>query len=107
MIHHIEESQINEEIVKNSHKLSIIDFFADWCMPCQMLTPVLNELDKKYKNLEVYKVNIDESQNASMTYNISSIPTMIFFKNGEEVERKVGLESIEKLSKIIDEFNIE
>ena len=101
MIHHIEESQINEEIVKNSHKLSIIDFFADWCMPCQMLTPVLNELDKKYKNLEVYKVNVDEAQNVAMTYNISSIPTMIFFKNGEEVERKVGLESIEKLSKIV------
>ena len=107
MIHHIEESQINEEIVKNSHKLSIIDFFADWCAPCQMLTPVLNELDKKYRNLEVYKVNVDESQNVSMTYNINSIPTMIFFKNGEEVERRVGLESIEKLSKIIDEFNIE
>lgn len=107
MIHHIEESQINEEIVKNSHKLSIIDFFADWCMPCQMLTPVLNELDKKYKNLEVYKVNVDEAQNVAMTYNINSIPTMIFFKNGEEVERRVGLESIEKLSKIIDEFNIE
>ena len=107
MIHHIEESQINEEIVKNSHKLSIIDFFADWCMPCQMLTPVLNELDKKYKNLDVYKVNVDEAQNVAMTYNISSIPTMIFFKNGEEVERKVGLESIEKLSKIVDEFNIE
>ena len=107
MIHHIEESQINEEIVKNSHKLSTIDFFADWCMPRQMLTPVLNELDKKYKNLEVYKVNVDEAQNVAMTYNINSIPTMIFFKNGEEVERRVGLESIEKLSKIIDEFNIE
>lgn len=107
MIHHIEERQINEEIVKNSHKLSIIDFFADWCMPCQMLTPVLNELDKKYKNLEVYKINIDEAPNVAMTYNINSIPTMIFFKNGEEVERKVGLESIDKLSRIIDEFNIE
>ena len=105
MIHHIEESQINEEIIKNSHKLSIIDFFADWCVPCQILAPILNELDKKYKELEVYKVNIDEMQNAAMRFNINSVPTMIFFKDGEEVERRVGLESLENLSKIVEEFN--
>ena len=104
MLHHIEESQINEEIVKNSHKLSIIDFYADWCIPCQMLTPILQELDKKYKEVEIYKVNVDESQNSAIMYGISSVPTLMFFKDGEEVERKIGLESLGNLSKIVEEF---
>lgn len=104
MLHHIEESQINEEIIKNSHKLSIIDFYADWCIPCQMLTPVLQELDKKYSEIEVYKVNIDESQNSTISYGINSVPTLVFFKDGEEVERRVGLESLNNLSKIVEEF---
>ena len=104
MIHHIEEKQIREEIVRNSNKLSIIDFYADWCVPCQMLTPILNELDKKYSDLEIYKVNVEECQSANMLYNINSIPTIIFFKDGDDVERKIGLESLEKLSKIGEEF---
>lgn len=105
MIHHIEEKQIGEEILKNSTKLLIIDFYAEWCVPCQLLTPILNELDKKYVQLEIYKVNIDEAKEALINYNISSVPTMVFFKDGEEVERMVGLESLENLSKIVEEFN--
>lgn len=104
MIHHIEESKINEEVIKNFHKLAIIDFFAEWCVPCQMLTPVLLELDKKYPEVEIYKVNIDESPNAAITYGIHSVPTMMFFKNGEEVERKIGIESIQKLSEVIEAY---
>lgn len=104
MIHHIEENQINEEIIKNSHKLVMIDFFADWCMPCQMLTPVLSEVDKKYPNVEIYKVNVDESPSVSMLYDINSVPTILFFKNGREVERKIGLESVQKLSEIIEAY---
>ena len=104
MIHHIDESQINEEIIKNSHKVSIIDFYADWCVPCQMLTPILNELDKKYSDLEIFKVNIEETPNINMLYGINSVPTMLFFKDGEEVERKIGLESLESLSKTVEDF---
>ena len=104
MLHHIEETQISEEIIKNSHKVSIINFYADWCIPCQMLTPVLQELDKKYGEVEVYKVNVDECKNSIMTYGINSVPTMMFFKDGEEVERKIGLESLSNLSKIVEEF---
>lgn len=104
MIHYIEESRIPEEMIKNSQKLSMIDFFADWCVPCQMLTPVLVELDKKYPEVEFYKVNIEEGKEAMMTYKITSVPTMIFFKDGREVERVVGLESIQDLSEIIESF---
>lgn len=106
MIHHIEEERINEEIVRNSEKLMIIDFYADWCMPCQMLSPIMTELDKKYKEVEFYKVNIDEAPNYALTSNIKSIPTIVFFKDGKEAERVVGLESMEKLSNIIDYYHI-
>lgn len=105
MIHHIEESQINEEIVRNSQKLSIINFFADWCVPCQMLTPILKEVDKKYEDLEIYRVNVDEAPSANITFGINSVPAILFFKGGEEVERKIGLISYNNLSQTIDEFS--
>lgn len=104
MIHHIEESQISEEIVRNSSKLMVVDFYADWCVPCQMLTPILHEVDKKYKDIEIYKINIDESPNANVLHGITSVPTLLFFKDGEEIERKVGLMSIEKIAKVLDEL---
>ena len=105
MIHEIEEARISEELVRNSQKLMIIDFYADWCMPCQMLAPIMQELDKKYKDVEFYRVNVDEAENFSVTSNISSIPTLIFYKDGSEIERVVGLNSLEKLSNIIDAYS--
>ncbi len=107
MIHYIEEGRVNQEIVVNSQRLMILDIYADWCIPCQMLTPVLTELDKKYKELQVYKLNADESSNFTTLNNISSIPTLIFYKDGEEKERVVGLESLEKLSNIVEGYGIE
>lgn len=105
MIHHIENNQINEEVLKNENKLIIIDFFATWCMPCQMLTPILVEMDKKYnENVEFYKVNIDENQETAIRYGIESVPTIIFFKNGVEIERQIGLINEEKFSKLIEEL---
>ena len=104
MIHHIEEERVSQEIVLNSQKLMILDVFADWCIPCQMMAPILNEIDKKYHDVEVYKLNADEAPNFVTLHDISSIPTLLFFKDGEEKERVVGLESIEKLESIIDNF---
>lgn len=104
MIHHIEEKQINEEIIKNSHKIVMIDFFAEWCVPCQMLSPVLSEIDKKYSDVEIYKVNVDESPSVSVLYDIHSVPTILFFKDGREVERKIGLESVQKISETIEAY---
>ena len=104
MVHHIENEQIINEVLKNE-KLVVIDFFATWCGPCQMLAPVLVNLDKKYNGeVEFYKVNVDENQDAAIRYGVSSVPTLIFFKNGEEVERQVGYMDEEELSKIIDEI---
>lgn len=101
MIHHIENNQINKEVIENEG-LVIIDFFAEWCGPCQMLTPVLSEIDKEYEEINIYKVNVEENQETTMRYEINSVPTMIFFKNGEEVERTVGLITKTELEEIVN-----
>lgn len=103
MVHHIENEQIINEVLK-SEKLVIVDFFATWCGPCQMIAPILNEIDKKYSDeVEIYKVNVDENQDAAIRYGVSSVPTLIFFKDGEEIDRQVGYLEEDELSKIIEE----
>lgn len=104
MIHHIENERILSEVLKNE-KLVIIDFFAEWCGPCQMLSPILVEIEKEYsEKLEIYKVNVDENQECAMRYGITAMPTLLFFKNGEEVERQVGYLEREELEKIVQEL---
>mgnify|MGYP002517433661 FL=1 len=104
MVHHIEPGQIIDEVLK-SEGLVVVDFFATWCAPCQMLAPVLIELDKKYGDeVEFYKVNIDESEDAAIRYGVSSVPTLIFFKDGEEIDRQVGFADEDELSNSIEEM---
>lgn len=104
MIHHIENEQILAEVIK-SEKLVIIDFFAEWCGPCQMLAPILKNLEQKYSdNVEIYKVNVDESQAPTMRYGVTAMPTLIFFKDGQEIERHVGYMEEEGLEKLIKEL---
>lgn len=101
MIHHIENNQINQAVLNND-KLVIIDFFATWCVPCQMQTPILTEVDREGSEVEIFKVNVDENQETAIRYNITSVPTLIFIKNGSEIERQVGLIEKDELKKIID-----
>ena len=104
MIHHIENERILSEVLKNE-KIVIVDFFAEWCGPCQMLSPILVEIEKEYsEKLEIYKVNVDESQECAMRYGITAMPTLLFFKNGEEVERQVGYLEKDELEKIVQEL---
>lgn len=69
----------------------IVDFFAEWCGPCRMLAPVVDELSKEFPQVTVMKVNIDDHQHVAAKLGITSIPTIIFFKEGQEVDRVVGL----------------
>ena len=103
MVHHIENGQLVSEVINNEN-LVIVDFFATWCGPCQMLAPILVEIDKKYDNVEVYKVDVDENQDAAMRYQVTAMPTLVFFKNGKEVERQVGLLPQEELEALVQEL---
>ena len=103
MVHHIENGQIVGEVIKKK-ELVIVDFFATWCRPCQMLAPILVDIDKEYEDVEVYKVDVDENQDAAMRYGVNAMPTLVFFKDGQEVERQVGLLSKEELIKMVNEL---
>lgn len=70
----------------------LVDFYADWCGPCRMLTPVLEELAEKWTGkVSIAKVDIDACQQITVSQGVTSVPTMILFKNGKEVDRMVGL----------------
>ena len=89
----IEENQF-EELVLNADKPVLVDFYADWCGPCRVLSPTIEELaqDNKYKDkYYFYKVNVDYANNIAKEYNIMYIPTVIIFKDGTEITRSSGV----------------
>ena len=72
-------------------KLVIVDFWATWCGPCRMLSPLLDEVEEEMSDkIQVVKVNVDDADEIAMRYRIMSIPTLVFFKNGQMVDRTVG-----------------
>ncbi|MEM1578681.1 MAG: thioredoxin [Archaeoglobaceae archaeon] len=73
-----------------SDKLVVVDFYADWCMPCRYLSPTLEKLSKEFRDVEFYKLNVDENQELAFEYGISSIPTVLFFRNGRLIGGFVG-----------------
>lgn len=74
-----------------SDKLSVIDFWAEWCGPCRAIGPVIEELSKEYQGkVNIGKVNVDMNPNISMDYGITSIPAILFIKNGQVVDKLVG-----------------
>lgn len=83
----------------------LVDFWAEWCGPCRMVGPVLDELAKEYDGkIKIAKVNVDENQQVSMDYHIRSIPTLLFFKNGQMVKQLVGAHPKAKLVSEIQEL---
>ena len=77
---------------KTSKGFVVVDFFANWCGPCRMLSPILEEVKDELKDkVEIYKVNVDDEENLARQFGVMSIPCLFFFKNGEMVEKQVGL----------------
>ena len=75
---------------KISEGVVLVDFFADWCAPCKMVAPIIENLSKEVTNAKIYKVNVEECPNVSNEYGIRSIPTFILFKDGEVAEKIMG-----------------
>ena len=84
------------EITK-SDKTVLVDFWAVWCGPCQMMAPILHELEAEMPDVQIGKVNVDEQMDLARQFRVVSIPTLIIFKNGQEVQRMVGVTSKEEL----------
>jgi thioredoxin 1 len=92
-----------EETVLKADLPTCVDFWAVWCMPCKKITPLVDEIAAEYQDsLKVVKLDVDQNTQTALQYNVMSIPTLMVFKNGEAVERIVGLKSkAELLSKIV------
>jgi len=76
-----------ETIKDKKNSFVIADFYAEWCMPCLMLAPVMESIAEKNKNIKFVKINVDEAKDLSIQYQITTIPCVIFFKDGKEIDR--------------------
>ena len=88
-IKHVKASEFNNEVLK-ADKPVLVDFWSDWCGPCKMLGPVLEQVAAKVDDVQIVKINVDEESSVAEKYNIMSIPTLLLFKSGECVAKSVG-----------------
>lgn len=96
----VNKDNFEEEVLKSDKKV-LVDFWADWCGPCKMLSPVIDKLAEELEDVKVCKVNVDTEPTISIEYNIMSIPTLIVFENCVEVNRSVGLVSKEEVLELL------
>ncbi len=87
MLIHLEKEDFNEVIKEGK---ILVDFYADWCGPCKMLAPIIEELAKENESIKFVKVNVDQHEDLAREYGIMSIPTVILFENGEQVKKQIG-----------------
>lgn len=99
---YLNDDNFNEKIGKG---VVLVDFFAQWCGPCRMMEPVIEEFAQELKaDVTVAQIDIDASQKTTQTFQVTSIPTLILFKDGKEVKRVVGLKDIDALKLLVKPF---
>ena len=96
---YIEKEEEFEELIKND--LVLVDFYAEWCGPCQMLSPILEELEKENKELTIVKINVDNNESLARKHGVMSIPTLEVYKEGKMISKQLGLLSKEELRDLL------
>lgn len=100
MIKHIkDQNEFDKEIEKG---LVVVDFFATWCGPCRMLAPILEDVSENRDDATFLKVDVDENYELAKSFGIMSVPTVLFFKDGNLVDKSIGLINSEKINQFID-----
>lgn len=98
---HITKENFSKEVME-TEKVVLLDFWATWCGPCQMIAPILEEVAQDCPNVTIGKIDVDKEQELAMSFNISSIPTLIVIKNGKAVDKAVGLRAKNQIIEMID-----
>ena len=86
----ITSENFKQEVLQSQEPV-LVDFYAEWCGPCKMLSPVVDEVAQENEDVKVVKINVDEAQDLAMEYKVMSIPTLVVIKNSREVARSVGV----------------
>ena len=101
MVKEFNEENFKEEVI-NFEGTTLVDFYAVWCGPCKMMSPIIDSIaEENIENLKIGKVNVDEAQDLAGKYGIMSIPTIIIFKNGAPVKTFVGMTSKEEIKQAL------
>jgi len=98
MVKKISKHEFQEEV----QGFTLVDFYADWCGPCRMLSPIVEDLSNEVNDVNFVKVNVDDDPELASLFGVRSIPTLILFKNGQEVDRIIGFVPKQKLQALID-----
>ncbi|MBE6793416.1 MAG: thioredoxin [Ruminococcaceae bacterium] len=98
---HITKDNFNKEVMETD-KVVLLDFWATWCGPCQMIAPILEEVAEECPDATIGKIDVDKEQELAMSFRIESIPTLIVMKNGKAVAKAVGLRAKNQIIEMID-----
>ena len=96
----VNKDNFNEEVIKSEKKV-LVDFNANWCGPCKMLKPILEEISANNDNIKIVSINVDDEDELAEKYNIYSIPCLILFDKGNEIKRNIGLISKDEILNMI------
>lgn len=97
---HLTTADFDEKVIKGTGAI-LVDFYAEWCVPCKMLAPVVEELAEKNSDLTVYKVNVDEENSLAVRFRVSAVPTLMVFKDGEMKKSHSGMLSKTELEEFV------
>ncbi len=99
MVKELDKESFEKEVIKSKIPV-IVDFYADWCNPCKMMAPAFEKLSKDFEGkIKFFKLNVDSNEEISSEYTVMSIPTLIVFKDGKEIDRMVGAQGEDQLKK--------
>ena len=101
-VQHVDTSNFEEQVLKSDVRV-LVDFYADWCGPCRMVAPVLEEIAGEVPGAKIVKVNVDESPELAMKYGISSIPSLKVFEDGQVVAEQLGMASKARLKALLED----
>ena len=103
-VKHITDSSFEQDVLQ-SNKPVLVDFWAEWCAPCRMIGPIIDQIASDFaSSATVVKLNVDDNTSSAQRYGIKGIPTLILFSEGKEVERVVGATSKDAITRIIEKY---